>query len=201
MEFNEKLQGLRKRKGLTQEELADALHVSRTAVSKWESGRGLPNIDSLKDISRYFSVSLDELLSGEDLLAIAEEEGKRKAERHLATTLGLIDCASLLLAFLPVFSMEAGGEAVAATLFSLLPAKPALFAVHSAVIAATVLLGAAALLRGEKAPEFWHAKGRYASQALACACILVFIATRQVYAAAMALAFLAMKMFLLMRRQ
>ena len=50
MEFNEKLQELRKGKGLTQEELAQEIFVSRTAVSKWESGRGYPNIDSLKDI-------------------------------------------------------------------------------------------------------------------------------------------------------
>ena len=46
MEFNEKLQQLRKSKGLTQEELAQAIYVSRTAVSKWESGRGYPNIES-----------------------------------------------------------------------------------------------------------------------------------------------------------
>ena len=46
MEFGEKLQELRKKKGLTQEELAEALYVSRTAVSKWELGRGYPNIDS-----------------------------------------------------------------------------------------------------------------------------------------------------------
>ena len=46
MEFNEKLQNLRKQKGLTQEELATALFVSRTAISKWESGRGYPNIES-----------------------------------------------------------------------------------------------------------------------------------------------------------
>ena len=51
MEFNEKLQELRKQKGFTQEELAELLFVSRTAVSKWESGRGYPNIDSLKAIS------------------------------------------------------------------------------------------------------------------------------------------------------
>ena len=55
MEFNEKLQELRKSRGLTQEELAEALFVSRTAISKWESGRGYPSIDSLKEISRYFS--------------------------------------------------------------------------------------------------------------------------------------------------
>lgn len=63
MEFHEKLQELRKIRGLTQEELAEALFVSRTAISKWESGRGYPSIDSLKEISRYFSVSIDDLLS------------------------------------------------------------------------------------------------------------------------------------------
>lgn len=40
MEFNEKLQKLRKQRGLTQEELAEKLYVSRTAISKWESGKG-----------------------------------------------------------------------------------------------------------------------------------------------------------------
>ena len=76
MEFHEKLQELRKSRGLTQEELAEALFVSRTAISKWESGRGYPSIDSLKEISRYFSVSIDELLSGDQLVLIAEKENK-----------------------------------------------------------------------------------------------------------------------------
>lgn len=78
MEFHEKLQELRKRKGLTQEELAEALYVSRTAISKWESGRGFPNIESLKAVSKFFSVSVDELLSGEELLAIAVDDRKEK---------------------------------------------------------------------------------------------------------------------------
>ena len=81
MEFNEKLQELRKQKNLTQEELAEILYVSRTAISKWESGRGYPNIDSLKAISKFFSLSLDELLSSDELLTIAEEDNKQK-ERH-----------------------------------------------------------------------------------------------------------------------
>ena len=65
MEFGEKLLELRNGKGMTQEELAEDLFVSRTAISKWESGRGYPSIDSLKEISKYFSVSIDELLSSE----------------------------------------------------------------------------------------------------------------------------------------
>ena len=58
MEFNEKLQELRKGKGLTQEELAERLFVSRTAVSKWESGRGYPSIDSLRELSRFQALFL-----------------------------------------------------------------------------------------------------------------------------------------------
>ena len=50
MEFNEKLQNLRKQKGLTQEELAETLFVSRTAVSKWESGRLLSGVHWVSDI-------------------------------------------------------------------------------------------------------------------------------------------------------
>ena len=71
MEFNEKLQELRKYKGLTQEDLAEKLYVSRTAVSKWEAGRGYPNIESLKAIAKFFSVTIDELLSTDEMLTIA----------------------------------------------------------------------------------------------------------------------------------
>ena len=63
MDVHEKLQALRRRRGLTQEELAEQLYVSRTAVSKWESGRGYPSIDSLKAISGFFGVTIDSLLS------------------------------------------------------------------------------------------------------------------------------------------
>lgn len=54
LEFGEKLYELRKNRRLTQDELAESLYVSRTAISKWESGRGYPSIDSLKEISKFF---------------------------------------------------------------------------------------------------------------------------------------------------
>ena len=52
MEFGEKIQKLRNQNKWTQEQLAEKLYVSRTAVSKRESGKGYPNIDSLKDIAK-----------------------------------------------------------------------------------------------------------------------------------------------------
>ena len=89
MEFHEKLQELRKNRGLTQEELAEGLYVSRTAISKWESGRGYPSIDSLKEISNYFSVTIDELLSSEKLLSIAEKENKANLQSMCDLLFGL----------------------------------------------------------------------------------------------------------------
>ena len=77
MEFHEKLQELRRQRGLTQEELAGALYVSRTAVSKWESGRGYPNLDSLRAIAKFYGVTVDELLSSTEVLEIAEESEKQ----------------------------------------------------------------------------------------------------------------------------
>ena len=73
MEFNKKLQKLRTDANLTQEELAGKLYVSRTAVSKWESGRGYPNIDSLKAIAKFFNVTIDELIGGEEMVTLAEK--------------------------------------------------------------------------------------------------------------------------------
>ena len=106
MEFNEKLQELRKQKGLTQEELAEILFVSRTAVSKWESGRGMPSIESLKAISKFFAVTLDDLLSSEELLVIAEDDHKKK-EMHIRDLIyGLLDCSMALLFLLPFFGQK-----------------------------------------------------------------------------------------------
>lgn len=103
MEFSEKLSQLRKNKGLTQEELAEALYVSRTAVSKWESGRGYPNIDSLKDISKFFSVSIDDLLSGEKLLTLAQKENKENIKRICSLLYGVVDLFSFVLIFFPIY--------------------------------------------------------------------------------------------------
>ena len=109
MEFHEKLQELRKSRNLTQEELAEALYVSRTAVSKWESGRGYPSIDSLKEISAYFSISIDDLLSGEKLILIAEKENRTNIRKMGDRLFGMADLFSLLMILLPLYPKTIDG--------------------------------------------------------------------------------------------
>lgn len=80
MEFHEKLQELRKIRGLTQEELAEALFVSRTAISKWESGVCLPDVSVYKELCSILGISLNEFLAGED---IAQENIIQKSETNI----------------------------------------------------------------------------------------------------------------------
>lgn len=100
MEFSSKLYELRKTKGLSQEELANKLNVSRQTVSKWELGDSTPDMEKLTAISDLFEISLDELVLGkvstsgntssktEDILNVLEEkvlttENKKKAGKGL----------------------------------------------------------------------------------------------------------------------
>ena len=74
------------------------LYVSRTAVSKWESGRGYPSIDSLREIARFFSVTIDELLSGEEIVSIAKEDNKQRERQLRGPVLGQKTMAHTLFA-------------------------------------------------------------------------------------------------------
>ena len=108
MEFNEKLQDLRKRHKLTQEQLSQKLHISRTAVSKWESGRGFPNIEALKNISRIFNIPIDHLLSGEELLDAALSDNKTRRYKLLSLIFGIYDFMLISFIFLPLYGEKRG---------------------------------------------------------------------------------------------
>lgn len=62
MELNERLVDLRKKKGLSQAELAEAIKVSRQAISRWEVGTAIPSADNLMGLSKFYNVSMDELM-------------------------------------------------------------------------------------------------------------------------------------------
>lgn len=79
MEFNNKLYELRKKKGLSQEELANRLNVSRQTISKWEVGDSTPDMEKLAAISELFQVSLDELV----LDKVPEKAPEKSAKSEL----------------------------------------------------------------------------------------------------------------------
>lgn len=76
MEFNENLKYLRKEAKMTQESLAERLNVSRQAVTKWERGQSLPDIQNLKEISNIFGVTIDSLVG--DVITKKESQINKK---------------------------------------------------------------------------------------------------------------------------
>ena len=192
MEFNEKLQELRKSRGLTQEELAEALFVSRTAVSKWESGRGYPSIDSLKEISRFFSVTIDDLIGPAEILSAAEEEKQAFAGRTLAFTNNIMDVLTAILLFLPVFG---NGEAspAAVSLIGLTGVHFRVKIVFFAIIGLTALNGLCGLILIRLDRPLWNRHRLYTGMALSVLGVAVFIAARQPYAGLLCFALLVIK--------
>lgn len=103
MSFSEKLKMLRKEKGLSQEQLAELLNVSRQSVSKWESGQTYPEIDKLIILSDLFKITLDDLVKEKNIGrddSIDEENDEEDEEEKddylmiggfiLGTAIGLI---------------------------------------------------------------------------------------------------------------
>ena len=198
MEFNEKLQELRKSRGLTQEELAEALFVSRTAVSKWESGRGYPSIDSLKEISRYFSVTIDELICPEEILSAAEEEKQTLAGRTISFISNTLDLLIALLLFLPVFG---NGEAspAAVSLLGLTDVHAWVRIVFLTVIGLTAINGLCGLILIRFDRPVWNKHRLVTGMALSVIAVAVFIAARQPYAGILCFALLVTKTFGIMK--
>ena len=82
MELKEKLAELRSRSGLSQQDVAEALEVSRQAVSRWETGAAVPGRDSLLALSRLFGVSVEELVSPAELAAPPRGEARENGGRR-----------------------------------------------------------------------------------------------------------------------
>lgn len=201
MEFNEKLQELRKQKGLTQEELAAALYVSRTAVSKWESGRGYPNIDSLKAISAFFSVTIDVLLSGDELLTLAEEDNRQRENRLCDLVFGFLDLSTAMFFFLPFFGQKADGWIQAVSLLALRETVTYLKSAYYAVVAGMVLSGVLRFAFRNISGKVWQQYKNSISFWLNVMGVLLFIVSQQPYAACCLFVFLLTKVLLLIKKQ
>ena len=200
MEFNQKLQELRKQKGLTQEELAEQLYVSRTAISKWESGRGYPNIESLRAIAKFFSVTVDDLLSSDEVLTIAEEDNKQKEKLFRDLTYGLLDLCAALLLFLPFFANKTEEAVQSVSLIALDGVQPYLKIAYLAVVISMIVMGVLTLALQNVKTAAWVKSKTTISLILGAIAVLVFIISSQPYAAVFAFALLAIKALMLIKR-
>lgn len=193
MEFNEKLQELRKHKSLTQEELAELLFVSRTAVSKWESGRGYPNIDSLKAIARFFGVTIDELLSGDELLTIAEKDTEQKENHIRDLVFGLLDISVAVFFFLPLFGEKVNGIIQEVSLLSLTGIASYLRIAYFVVAIGIAVFGILTLALQKCQQLFWVRNKNRISLILNAVGVTLFIISTQPYAAILLFVFLVIK--------
>ena len=191
MEFHEKIQQLRKSKGLTQEELAEAIFVSRSAISKWESGRGYPNIDSLKEIAAFFSVTVDELLSTDEIITAAQNEKQEMIGKYTSLLCHALDVFTALLLLIPVFGD--GADKPSAALFALTGTPLWIKIVFAFVIGITVLNGICGLIISRLDKPLWEKHRFITGIALSVIACLMFIVTRQPYAGVFCFAILIIK--------
>jgi len=201
MEFGEKLQQLRKSRGLTQEELAEALYVSRTAVSKWESGRGYPSIDSLKEISAYFSVSIDDLLSGQKLILLAEKENRSNIHGICDLLLGVTDLLSLLLIVLPLYPKTVEGFVYSVDLWRYTETAAYNRTVYWALFGSLGLCGLWQLLLTRLQLPWGRKAVTGVSLSLSIAGLSYLVLAREAYAAALILLLTLLKVLLLFRKR
>ncbi len=201
MEFHQKLQELRKQRGLTQEELAESLYVSRTAVSKWESGRGYPSLDSLKAIAAFYSVTIDQLLSTDEVFNLAEQESQQKGSHFRDLLYALLDLSTALLLFLPFFRQQNNSLIEAVSLLDLTEIRPYLKGTFLVLIIASVLCGILTLALQNVHKTFWlHNKSKL-SLLLSFLLVLLFMISRQAYAGTFTFVFLSIKIFFLLKQQ
>ena len=199
MEFNEKLQQLRKQSNLTQEQLAEQLYVSRTAVSKWESGKGYPNIESLKCISKVFSVSIDELLSGNELITLAESENRSNISKIYSLMYGILDLMAVVFIFLPFYGQQEGDFIRFVTLLAYSDTSEIIRTSYFVILILMGTLGFVELTIQVGINEKGLRVSKTCSIILQALAILIFIMTRQPYITAFIFMLLMIKVALLLK--
>ena len=200
MTFGEKLRKLRTDRGLTQDDLAEKIYVTRTAISKWESDRGYPNIDSLKAISKFFSVSIDDLLSPDEVLTIAEQDNKQKETRFKDMVYALLDLSISMLLFLPFFAEDADGIIQSVSLIALDGVQPYLKIAYLTVVIGMTVMGVLTLTLQNCQAAVWVKSKTTASLALGAILVLLFMISSQPYAAVFAFVLLTIKALMLIKR-
>lgn len=201
MEFNEKLQQLRKQNNLTQEQLAEQLYVSRTAISKWESGKGYPNIESLKCISKLFAVSIDTLLSGEELINLAESENSSNIGKVYSLIYGLLDLMAIAFILIPFYGQQDSDMIRMVTLFKYDSMPVTIRTIYFILLILMFILGIVELIIQFVENEKGANIAKITSLILHAIAILFFAMSRQPYVNAFLFMLFIIKMVLLIKNK
>ena len=125
MTFKEKLVKLRKLKGLTQDEFAKAVGVSRQAVYKWESGQSYPEVAKLLEIKLLFGISIDDLLDESYEVVVPEKKKRKKAAKPVEEVAVAEESETKEIPVAVAAPVEEKAEQVASVPVTEEPAKPA----------------------------------------------------------------------------
>ncbi|MBQ6441442.1 MAG: helix-turn-helix transcriptional regulator [Lachnospiraceae bacterium] len=158
----------------------------------WESGRGYPSLDSLKEISRFFSVSIDDLICSEEIISAAEDEKKDSNDRYISLICNTRDIFLALLLFLPVFGNGTDNPA-SVSLYAITGLGTWIKMVFGFLIGVTALNGICGLIISHFDRPAWNRHRLVTGMVLSVACAAVFILTRQPYAGIICLAILVVK--------
>lgn len=197
MTFGEKLKKLRIDNHLTQDELAEKIYVTRTAISKWETDKGYPSIDSIRAVSKIFSVTIDELLSTDEVFTIAEQDVKRQDN----LIFGFVDLCMIMNFFLPFFAHKTDGIIQSVTLLFLNSIQPYLKIAYLIIVIGLIVCGVFALATHNTQNRFAIKIENCVSMILSIVAVLLFIISSQPYAAVFVFVLTAIKAIMLIKRK
>ncbi|MFA5543181.1 MAG: helix-turn-helix transcriptional regulator [Bacilli bacterium] len=201
MKFEEKLQELRRSKGITQEELAKYLFVSRTAISKWESGKGYPSIDTLKQVADFYDVSLDNLLSNDELILLAKDDTNSKKMQFLNLLFGLLDLLLIIYFFVPLFGYTNNNVVYEVSLINLEDSYLYILIPYYILIITSIIGGLFNICTQNSTNQKVNKIKLIFSLSLSIVGTLLFMLTLQPYAGALTLAILVIKGIFIIKNQ
>ena len=164
-----------------------------------ETGRGYPSIDSLKEISNYFSVTIDELLSSEKLLSIAERENKTNLRNMCDLLLGLLDVFAFVLIVLPLYPNIVDGFVYSVNLFAYTQTTLLNRSLYWIMFVALVVFGIIKLILTKLGMQRYNKIATRVSMSISTLLVLLLAITRESYAVAVVFLLLLMKGILLLK--
>ena len=161
----------------------------------------MPSIESLKAISKFFAVTLDDLLSGEELLVIAEDNYKQKEMYIRDMIYGLLDCSMALLFLLPFFGQKTDGIIQGVSLLALTEIQIYLKYLYFMVVVGMIAIGVLTLMLHNCNAAFWVQNKSKLSLLFNTIGVCLFIVSQQPYAAVFIFMILIIKAVLFKSRK